>query len=169
MHVNFSLSNQIESLWGKYLFSYCLAVYNRGEWLYKPCVANEEFLYRESAWPAYAGYRKPIASVASYWLQRSKAREGQRCRPPFSSWSALTSSPCPILSRWLTRPEDRCPILKYLRDPKWTIENKYGCIFRTSYFKGIWIRVDGDRLHSNCVNYLSWFLVCNRLLYSLCV
>lgn len=44
MYVNFSLSNQIESLWSKYLFSYSLAVYNMGEQLYKQCVANEEFL-----------------------------------------------------------------------------------------------------------------------------
>lgn len=44
MHVNFSLSNQIESLWSKYLFSYSLTVYNMRERQYKQCVANEEFL-----------------------------------------------------------------------------------------------------------------------------
>lgn len=112
MHVNSSLSNQIESLWSKYLFSYSPAVYNTVEGGYINSVSGWGISFNISAWPAYARYRKPIASVAPYRQQRSKAREGQRCHPPFSSWSALTSSPCPISSRWLTRPQDRCPHFK---------------------------------------------------------
>lgn len=43
MHAN---SNQIESLWNKYLFSYSPAVYNTGDRLYKHSAEDEEFLLK---------------------------------------------------------------------------------------------------------------------------
>lgn len=90
-------------------------------------------------------YRKPIESVAPYQLQGSKATQGQRCRPPLSSWSALTWCPRPA------RPHPDGPAGTGTDAPPTAFKISQGIqnapsrtnAAASSYFKGSWTRDPG--------------------------